>query len=154
VTEAPLTDDYFEETVLAALLAWPGARVQHFWIVGNPQANERARICTFGKGENKKSWAFTPSATTKARQNILNQVLLQKKFHIEPPYNVAVKMILSPDQKDFDVDNGVKLIFDAIFSNKKAIPPMPFKDDKHIQNLVCFKRLGDKPGIHLWVMAA
>ena len=90
----------------------------------------------------------------KARQHILNQVLLQKKFNIEPPYSVAVQFILSPDQKASDVDNLQKLLFDAIFSNKKAIPPMPFKDDKHIQNLVCFKRVGEKSGIHLWVTSA
>lgn len=148
--ETPLTGDYFQDMVLDQFLKLPGAKVHHFWIAGNPYPNERPRIISRGG----KSWAFTPSQTIKARQNILNQVLTQKRFHVEPPYSVAVKLILSPDQKDFDVDNGVKLIFDAIFSNKKAIPPMPFKDDKHIRNLVCFKRVGDKPGIHLWVMSA
>lgn len=140
--------------VLDQLLNWPNIRFQHFWIPGNPYPNERARICTIGKGENRKTWAFTPSQTIKARQNILKQVLLQKKINIDPPYSVAIKFILAPEQKDSDVDNLTKLLLDAIFSNKKAIPPMPFKDDKHIKNLVCFKRLGDKPGIHLWVITA
>jgi Holliday junction resolvase RusA-like endonuclease len=147
----PYTGDLFQDIVLESMLRNAQA-VQKYWIPGQPQANERARICTMGKGENRKSWAFTPSATVKARQHILNQVLLQQKKKMEPPYSVALKFVLSPDQKDSDVDNLQKCLFDAIFSNKKCIPPMPFKDDKYIQNLVCFKRVGDKPGILLWVM--
>ena len=145
-----LTGDYFEDMVLDQFLRWPKARIQHFWIPGNPAPNERPRIISRGG----KAWAFTPAATMKARQHILNQVLLQKKFNIEPPYSVAVQFVLAPDQKTSDVDNLQKLLFDAIFSNKKAIPPMPFKDDKHIQNLVCFKRVGSNSGIHLWVTSA
>ena len=136
--------------VLGQFLNTPGAKIHHFWISGNPYPNERPRIISRGG----KSWAFTPSQTVKARQNILNQVLVQKRFHVEPPYSVAIEFVLSPDQKDSDVDNLQKCLFDAIFSNKKSVPPMPFKDDKHIRNLVCFKRLGVKPGIHLWVTTA
>lgn len=154
MTETPLTGDYFQDMVLDQFLKCPGAKIHHFWIAGNPYPNERPRIISRGG----KSWAFTPSQTIKARQNILNQVLVQKKFHVEPPYSVAIKFIfntqLTPDYKESDIDNYCKLLFDAIFSNKKAIPPMPFKDDKHIKNLVCFKRVGLKPGIHLWVMTA
>lgn len=148
--ETTITGDYFQDMVLDQFLKSPGAKIHHFWIPGNPYPNERPRVMSRGG----KTWAFTPSQTLKARQHILNQVLLQKRFHVETPYSVAVKFVLSPDQKDSDVDNLQKLLFDAIFSNKKAIPPMPFKDDKYIKNLVCFKRLGEKPGIHLWVTTA
>lgn len=147
MTDMPYTDDLFQDIVLESMLR-NSSEVQKYWIAGEPVPNERPRIISRGG----KSWAFTPSATVKARQHILNQVLLQQKKKMEPPYSVALKFILSPDQKDSDVDNLQKCLFDAIFSNKKCIPPMPFKDDKHIHNLVCFKRVGDKPGILLWVM--
>ena len=146
IIETPLTDT-IEDIVIEQMLR-NSRDVQQFWIPGEPVPNERPRIISRGG----KSWAFTPTQTTKARQHILNQVLLQQRKRMEPPYSVAVKFILSPTQKDSDVDNLQKLLFDALFSNKAAIPPMPFKDDKHILNLVCFKRVGPKPGIHLWVM--
>ena len=145
-----LTGDYFEDVVLGNLLTWPGVRFQYFWIPGEPVPNERPRIISRGG----KSWAFTPSTTMKARQAILNNVLLTQKERFEPPYSVAVKFVLSPGQKDFDLDNGVKSVMDALFSNKKVLPPMPFKDDRYIKNLVCFKRVGTNPGIHLWVTKA
>jgi len=139
--------DIFEDMVLETMLN-TAQLVQHYWIPGEPVPNERPRIISRGG----KSWAFTPSATQKARQHMLNSVLLQIKRRLEPPYSVAIKFVMSPDQKDADLDNLCKNMMDALFSNKKSIPPMPFKDDKHIQNLLCFKRIGPKPGIHLWVM--
>lgn len=146
IVETPLTD-LLEDIVIEQMLRH-SSDVQEYWIPGEPVPNERPRIISRGG----KSWAFTPSQTMKARQKILNHVLQNQKKRIDPPYSVAVKFVLSPEQKDSDVDNLQKLLFDAIFSNKKAIPPMPYKDDKHILNLVCFKRVGPKPGIHLWVM--
>ena len=146
IIETPLTDT-IEDIVIEQMLR-NSTDVQEYWIPGEPVPNERPRIISRGG----KSWAFTPSHTMKARQKILNHVLQNQKKRLEPPYSVAVKFVLSPEQKDSDVDNLQKLLFDALFSNKKAIPPMPYKDDKHILNLVCFKRVGPKPGIHLWVM--
>jgi Holliday junction resolvase RusA-like endonuclease len=151
VTESELGGDYFSDMVLDQMLRWPVAMsAQHFWIPGPPVPNERPRIISRGG----KSWAFTPAATQKARQHILNCVLQQKRRDIPPPYSVAFKFILSPDQKDSDVDNLIKCALDAVFSNKKSIPAIPFKDDKYIQNLVCFKRQGAKAGFHMWVMPA
>lgn len=139
--------DTFEDIVLEAMLRHSQS-VQHYWISGEPVPNERPRIISRGG----KSWAFTPSSTQKARQKILNAVLTQQKRKMEPPYSVAIKFVMSPEQKDGDLDNLSKNVMDALFSNKKCIPPMPFKDDRYIQNLVCFKRVGSNPGIHLWVM--
>ena len=146
IIETPLTD-LFEDEIIEKMKFY-STGVQYYWIPSEPMPNERPRVMSRGG----KTWAFTPSTTLKARQKILNHVLCNQKVKIEPPYSVAVKFMLSPDQKDSDVDNLQKLLFDALFSNKAAIPPMPFKDDKHILNLVCFKRVGPKPGIHLWVM--
>lgn len=146
IIEEPLSD-LIEDIVIEQMLR-SSCDVQQYFIPGEPMPNERPRVMSRGG----KTWAFTPSTTLKARQKILNHVLCNQKKRLEPPYSVAVKFVLSPTQKDSDVDNLQKLLFDALFSNKSAIPPMPFKDDKHILNLVCFKRVGPKPGIHLWVM--
>lgn len=145
--EEPLGSELFEDIVLETLLR--GAQsVQEFWIPGEPTPNERPRVISRGG----KSWAFTPKATMAARQRMFNSVVSQQRSKMEPPYTVAIKFMLSPEQKDADLDNLCKNLMDALFSNKKSIPPMPFKDDKNIQNLLCFKRIGDKPGIKLLVM--
>lgn len=145
--EEPLNTVEIEDVVINSLIKY-ATDVQFFWIPGEPAPNERPRVISRGG----KSWAFTPKATMAARQRMFNYVVSQQRSKMEPPYTVAIKFILSPEQKDADLDNLCKNLMDALFSNKKSIPPMPFKDDKNIQNLLCFKRIGDKPGIKLLVM--
>ncbi len=145
--EEPLNTVEIEDVVINLLIKY-ATDVQFFWIPGEPVPNERPRVVSRGG----KSWAFTPKATMAARQRMFNSVVSQQRSKMEPPYTVAIKFILSPEQKDADLDNLCKNLMDALFSNKKSIPPMPFKDDKNIQNLLCFKRIGDKPGIKLLVM--
>lgn len=151
ITETPLADDYFEDAVLAKLLLWPGAQVQHFWIPGQPMPNERPRVIRAGD----KAWAYTPKTTLLARQNIFNSVYKQNPRRFAPPFTVALKFIFSPDSRESDVDNLAKLFFDAVFSDKKAMPPFPFRDDKFINNFLCFKRKAiteESIGTHFWMV--
>ena len=169
MTEAPLTDDYFEETVLAALLAWPGAKVQHFFFEGKPVPLARQRSAVirpaFGK---PRVVAFSPKQNIFQKDKIYCACLNQKPIRFEPPYTVALKFICEPlksvreeypvSPTHGDLDNLQKLIFDSLFFDmgpkvKRNVPV--YRDDRHIVNNLLFKRLpgpGERPGIHFWMV--
>jgi len=145
------TGDHTEDVVLWELLRRRGALVQYFRIPGKPVANERARTISRGG----RTWSYTPKTTAAWRQHVFNTVYRQNPVKIDPPFSVALKFLCESGEKVSDLDNLVKAIFDALFSDKKAVPPFPFRDDKYITDCLAFKRLagpGEPPGVKLWVI--
>ena len=162
--EEAMTLDYFEDAVLSTLLAWPGARIQHFFFEGKPipLARQRSAIIrpTFGK---PRVVAFSPKQNKDTKARIYSAFLTERPVRFTPPYTIALKFICEPlktvreeyptSSSHGDLDNLSKLCFDAIFDEKVAIPC--YKDDRHIINALIFKRLpaaGEKTGIHFWMV--
>ena len=155
--------------VLDQLLNWPGAKVQHFFFEGKPipLARQRSALIkpAFGK---QRIVAFSPKQNTQTKDRIYSACLTARPVRFEPPYTVAIKFICEPlktlaeeyptSMSHGDCSNLLKLIEDALFfdmdkKTKRGIPV--YKDDRHIINMVVFKRLpgpGDKPGIHFWMV--
>ena len=155
--------------VLDQLLNWPGAKVQHFFFEGKPipLARQRSALIkpSFGK---PRVVAFSPKQNTQTKDRIYSACLTSKPVRFEPPYTVAIKFICEPlktvaeeypvGATHGDLDNLEKLILDSLFFDmgpkcKRGISI--YKDDRHIINCVKFKRLpgvGEKPGIHFWMV--
>lgn len=156
-----LTGDYSEDVVLSAMLSKPKASVQYFWIPGEPIPNARARtVCKHGK-----TWSFTPKTTIHAKNRIYAAVMNQGPVRFPPPFSVAIKFICQRLKTIYeqypvapshgDCDNLQKLCLDALFSDKKTMPPFPFPDDRYITDCFTFKRFpnpGEEPGIKLWLI--
>lgn len=164
MTEAPLTDDYFEETVMASLLAWPGARVQHFFFEGKPVPLARQRSAAIKTMSGKyRAIAYSPKQNVFQKNRIYAACLSQKPIRFEPPYTVALKFICEPlksvreeypvSPSHADLSNLLKMAEDALFDEKRF--PCVYKDDRYIVNELMFKRLpgpGENPGIHFWMV--
>ena len=163
-----MTLDYFEDAVLASLLAWPGARIQHFFFEGKPipLARQRSAVITptFGK---PRVVAFSPKQNKDTKARIYSACLTARPVRFEPPYTIALKFICEPlksvreeyptSSGHGDLDNLEKLIIDAIFFDMgKSTPAIPvYQDDRHVINCLKFKRLpaaGEKTGIHFWMV--
>lgn len=162
--------DYFEDAVLASLLAWPGARVQHFFFEGKPipLARQRSKVIQDIFGE-ARVIAFSPKQNKDTKQRIYSACLTARPVRFDPPYTIALKFICEPlktVREEYptaashgDLDNLEKLVLDALFFDvnpKKGTQGIPiYQDDRHIVNCLKFKRLpmaGEKPGIHFWMV--
>lgn len=145
------------------MLAWPGARVQHFFFEGRPVPLARQRSAAIaGRIIN-----FHPKGNVEAKNRIYSAVLKAAPVRFQPPYTIALKFICDPadgacheypvSPKHGDLDNLEKLILDALFFTKINIkrPVSVYQDDRHIINCVKFKRMpdaGEVPGIHFWMV--
>lgn len=168
--QEPMALDYFEDVVLSALLAWPGARIQHFFFEGKPipLARQRSAVVksAFGK---PRVVAFSPKQNKDTKQRIYSACLTDKPIRFDPPYTIALKFICEPlktVREEYpvgathgDLDNLEKLILDALFFDvnpAKGTQGIPiYQDDRHVINCLKFKRLpaaGEKPGIHFWMV--
>lgn len=165
-----LTGDYFEDVVLDNLLTWPGARIQHFFFEGKPIPLARQRSAAIKTMSGKyRAIAFSPKQNVYEKNRIYAACLGKAPVRFEPPYTVAIKFIceslktvkeIYPTSGSHgDLDNLQKLIFDSLFFDmdaKKRTNAIPiYRDDRHIINSLMFKRLprlGEKPGIHFWMV--
>lgn len=162
--------DYFEEAVLASILAWPGAQVQHFFFEGKPIPLARQRSTVINSAFGKpRVVAFSPKQNKDGKQRIYSACLTARPIRFEPPYTIALKFICEPlktvreeyptGASHGDMDNLEKLVLDALFFDvnpKKGTQGIPiYQDDRHIVNCLKFKRLpsaSEKPGIHFWMV--
>lgn len=164
-----LTGDYFEDVILDNLLAWPKARVQHFFFVGKPIPLARQRSAAIKTLSGKyRAIAFSPKQNVFEKNRIYSACLTERPVRFEPPYTIAIKFVCEPLKtiseeypvcaSHGDIDNLQKLILDSLFFDmgpkaKRGIPI--YRDDRHIINCLMFKRLprlGEKPGIHFWMI--
>lgn len=162
-----MTGDYFEDAVLTAMLAWPGARVQHFFFEGKPIPLGRQISKAVGGPFGKKVINFSPKKNVNAKAAIYSACLTRDPIRFKPPYHIALKFVCEPLKtvpEEFpvgashgDLDNLEKLILDALFNEtvEKKRPVVVYSDDRHIVSCLKFKRLpaaGEKPGIHFWMV--
>ena len=166
MNETFLSGDFFEDVVLDSLLRGASA-VQHFFFVGRPAPLARQRSAVI-KGLNGKQRviAFSPKQNVFNKNRIYAACLEATPVRWPPPYTIAVKFICEPlktvkeeypvSSSHGDLDNLEKLILDAIFFDKRPKRPIPiFQDDRHIVNVLKFKRFpvaGEQPGIHFWMI--
>ncbi len=149
------------------MLAWPGARIQHFFFEGKPIPLGRQISKVAGGPFGKKVINFSPKKNVNAKAAIYSACLSKDPIRFKPPYHIALKFVCEPlknvpeslpvGASHGDLDNLEKLILDALFNETvdKKHPVVVYSDDRHIVSCLKFKRLpglGEKPGIHFWMV--